>query len=266
VDGYHAKEDAMQTRTLATLVAGALALAAGTTSAQTDRDEQAVRVAHADRWEPGAPDGFCRLRLYVDANARVELHEDQVIVRTGAGRRAYDTGSRCNQPLPVHPVRDFRVTAESGRGQLLDVVAPARDNGFTAGLTIDDPHGGGDTYELLVAWRNPAAQAAPPVALALPPVPPVALAAPTRYDDTVACQERVRRDFLARNDGTADLEVTSAPTRYDAGPVRDRLRGEGWARNANEARPMGYECLVDPRTNAVIASSYELGARRYSAR
>ena len=256
----------MQARTLATLVLGALAVAAGTASAQTYRDEATVRVARADRWEPDARDGFCRLRVYVDANARVELHEDQVIVRTGAGRRAYDTGSRCNQPLPTHAVRDFRVTAESGRGQVLDVVAPARDNGFTAGLTIDDPRGGGDTYELLVAWRNPGAVSPPPVASLPPPVPPIALAEPSPYEDARACQERVRRDFLARNDGTADLEFTGAPSRYDAGPVRDRIRGEAWARNAAESRPLSYECLVDPRANAVIASSYELGPRRYSAR
>ena len=249
----------MQTRTLAALVAGALAIAAGTASAQTYREEQTVRVARADRWEPDAPDGFCRLRVYVDANARVELHQDQVIVRTGAGRRAYDTGSKCNQPLPTHPVRDFRVTSESGRGELRDVVAPARDNGFTAGITVDDPRGGGDTYELLVAWRNPAALPSPPVATLPPPAPPtVALVEPPRFDDTLACQERVRGDFLARNDSTADLEFTSPPTRYDAGPVRDRIRGEAWARNASESRPMSYECLVDQRANTVVASRYEL--------
>ena len=251
----------MQTKTLATLVAGALAIAAGTASAQTYRDEQAVRIAHADRWQPGAPDGFCRLRVHVDDNARVELHEDQVIVRTGSGRRAYDAGSSCNQPLPMHPVRDFRVTSESGRGNVRDVVAPARDNGFTAGITIDDPRGGGDIYELLVAWRNPASLPAPPLATLPPPVPPVALAERAPYDDTRACHDRVRQDFLARNDATADLEFTSPPSRYEAGPVRERIRGEAWARNANESRPMTYECLVDPRGNTVVAASYELGAR-----
>jgi hypothetical protein len=247
------------------LVAAALALPAGAASAQST-DEQSVRVARADRWDPGAPDGFCRLRVYVDDNARVELHGDQVIVRTHAGRRAYDTGSTCNQPLPTQPVEDFRVTSESGRGAVVDVVTPSRGNGFTAGLTIDDPRGGGDTYELLVAWRNPGAVTPPPVAVApqpLPaPLPPVASADPAPFDDSRACQDRVRAEFLARNDETAYLEFNAPPTVHDQGPIRERIRGHAWARNRNETRPMSYECLVNYRTNRVLSSSYELGPRR----
>src|SRR5690349_4465249 len=108
----HAEGDTpMRSKTLMTLVAAALAIAAGAATAQ-DREVQSVHVARADRWDPGSPDGFCRLRLFVDDNARVELHGDEVIVRTNSGRRAYDTGSTCNQPLPTQPVADFRVTSE----------------------------------------------------------------------------------------------------------------------------------------------------------
>jgi hypothetical protein len=256
------KEVVMKSKILVTLVAATLGLAAATASAQTYREEQSVRVARADRWEPGAPEGFCRLRVYVDDSARIELHGDQVIVRTHSGGRAHDTGTRCNQPLPAQPVEDFRVTSEGGRGAVVDVVTPSRANGFTAGLTIDDPRGGGDTYELLVAWRNPAAMPVPPVAVAPEPVPPLAAADAVPFDDARACQDRVRRDFLARNDDTAYLEFTAAPSVHDQGPIRERIRGQAWARNRNESRPMSYECLVNYRTNRVLASSYELGPHR----
>ena len=258
----------MASKTLAPLVAAALAVVAGTASAQGSRDEQQVRIARADRWEPGAPDGFCRMRVYVDQNARVELHGDQVIVRTRSGRRSYDTGTRCNQPLPTATVTDFRVTTEAGRGSVTDVVAPAPNNGFTAGMTIDDPRGGGDTYELLVAWHNPA-PVAPPVAVAAPPAvavvpvaPAVTVAEAAPFDEERACQDRIRRDFLARNDETAYLEFTTQPSHYDTGPVRERIRGDAWARNRNESRPVTYECLVNHITDRVLASSYELGPRR----
>ena len=261
----------MASKTLAPLVAAALAVAAGTASAQTYREEAQVRIARADRWEPGAPDGFCRMRVYVDQNARVELHGDQVIVRTRSGRKSYDTGTRCNQPLPTQSVTDFRVTTEAGRGAVMDVVAPAPNNGFTAGMTIDDPRGGGDTYELLVAWHNPAPVAPPPievaqapttVAVVPAPAPAVTVAEAPPFNEERACQDRIRRDFLARNDETAYLEFTTQPSHYDTGPVRERIRGDAWARNRNESRPVTYECLVNHITDRVLASSYELGPRR----
>jgi hypothetical protein len=248
----------MGSRTVAPIVATALAAIAGGAWAQPE--EQVARVARADEWNPAAADGFCHLRLYVDENARVELHGDQVVVRTASGRRSHDTGTRCNQPLPAQPVADFRVTAEGGRGAVMDVVAPARDNGFTAALTIDDRRAGGDTYEILVAWHNPGTIVAPPVAVATASTPPPVLAeALPVFDDARACQDRVRRDFLARNDDTADVEFTTAPTRQDTGPVRQRIRGDAWARNRNESRPMTYECVVNHLTDRVLASSYELG-------
>ena len=265
----------MRSKTLAPLVAAALSIAAGAASAQGE--EQVARIVRADEWNPGAADGFCRLRVFVDDSARLELHGDQVIVRTLSGKRNHDAGSRCNQPLPVQAVTDFRVTTEAGRGAVIDVVAPARDNGFTAGMTIDDRRTGGDMYEILVAWHNPGVVASPPreVAVAPEPVPPLAVTvAPTPaprvaiadplpdFDEARACQDRVRHDFLARNDDTAYLEFTTAPSFHDTGPIRERIRGDAWARNRNESRPMTYECLVNHVTNRVLSASYELGPRR----
>jgi hypothetical protein len=77
----------------------------------------------------------------------------------------------------------------------------------------------------------------------------------------------VRGDFLARNrDGDAYLEFTGAPSRDDAGPNRERIRGEAWARNRVQSRPLTYECIVNERTNRVVTSNYEVRARgRYSS-
>jgi hypothetical protein len=249
----------MKATYVSAIVAAALAGTAGAAAAQSFGAEElaTTRIARAPEWSPGNPDGFCRLRVWVDDRARVELRGDQVMVRMHSGRRSYDTGTACNQPLPFHRVEDFRVTSESGRGALLDVAAPARSNDFTGALTIDDPQGGGDTYEILVAWRNPG----PPI------VAPVAVGEPyPAFDDARACQARVRRDFLARNEPGAWLEFTAAPLRDDMGPRRDRIRGEAWARGRFEARPVAYECVVNERTNRVVASSYEvLPPRRYGA-
>ena len=69
----------------------------------------------------------------------------------------------------------------------------------------------------------------------------------------------VRGDFIARNrDGDAYLEFTSVPLRDEAGANRERIRGEAWARNRVESRPISYECVLNERSNRVLSSSYEV--------
>ena len=242
------------------LAAGALALAAGAPVQAQPRyvDDYSVRIARAPDWNVAAPDGRCRLRLWVDDRARVELRGDQIVVRTQNGRRSYDQGSVCNQPLPFGRIEDFRVTAERGRGAIMDVERPTRRNNFTGALTIDDPQGGGDDYELVLAWHNPGDRRVAPLA-AGDPYP--------WFDETRACQDRVRGDFLARNrDTDAYVEFTTVPARDDAGPNRERIRGEGWARNRHESRPIAYECVVNELSNRVVSASYDVLARsRYSS-
>lgn len=246
----------MDRKWTALLISSALALAGSTlAAAQTYKyvDNYSFRVARAPEWNLAANEGFCRLRIYVDDRARIQLHGDQIIVATETGRRSTDRGSMCNQPLPFGHVNDFRVTTERSRGAIMEVTAPNRGNDFTGGLTIDDPQNGGDIYEVVVAWRN-----APPVA-----VPPVAVNEPLPYfDQARACQERVRSEFLNRNrDFDAYLEFAGTATRDDAGPNRDRIRGEGFARNRDESRPITYECVLNGRNNRVITAAYELGPR-----
>lgn len=242
----------MKTRWMTLLVSSALAAAGSTLAgAQTDRyvENYSIRMAHAPEWNVAANEGFCRLRIYVDDRARVQLRGDQIVVATESGKRSTDQGSMCNQPLPAGPVDDFRVTAENARGSIINVTAPNPANNFTGGLTIDDPQSGGDIYELVVAWRNPVPR-------------PVAAAEPyPYYDEARACQDRVRSEFLTRNrDVDAYLEFTGPSAREGVAPNRERIRGDGWARNREDSRPITYECVLNHRTNRVLSASYEVGA------
>ena len=205
------------------------------------------RIAHAPDWNLSAAEGHCQLRVFVDDRATVQLRGDQIIVNTRSGRTSYDQGSVCNQPLPFHEVNDFRVTANRGRGSITDVRGPNRLNNFTGSVSIHDPQNNGDLYVIDVAWIN--AQSAPP---------PLASSDYPYFDETRACQDRVRGEFLARNSEDAYIEFTTVPRREEAGPARERIAGEAFARNRVDSRPLRYECVVNMRTNRVIAANYEL--------
>src|ERR1043165_7818318 len=208
-------------------VAGALCTAGGA-AAQAQPYVYRVPPAGGTQWAMNADEGQCRLRVWIDDRAQVRLHGDQVIVDTRAGRRSFDQGSVCNQPLPMHRVENFRVTLEQGRGRVVDVNSPNARNNFNGSVTVEDPQGGGDSYELVMAWRNPEGFRAAPLA-ANEPNP--------FYDETRACQERVRHQFGRNNeDSDAYLEFIGTVDRDDAGPGRERIRGEAWARNHDESR------------------------------
>jgi len=236
-------------------VAGALC-AAGVAAAQAPN---VYRVSPEGRdFALNADEGQCRLHIWIDERAQVKLRGDQIIVDTRAGRQSFDQGSVCNQPLPLHRVENFRVTLAQGRGRVVDVNSPNPRNEFSGSVTVEDPQRGGDSYELIMAWRNPEGFRAPPLA-ANEPSP--------YFDETRACQERVRHQFLTNNtDGDAYVEFNGFTDRDDMGPNRERIRGEEIARNASESRRMSYECLLNDRTNRVLSASYDLlGPRRYSS-
>lgn len=241
----------MKRKWIPLLVALAGTATAATAVAQPRYEDYSFRIGRAPDWNMTAADGICRLRIFVDDAAQVQLRGDQIIVRTQSGQRSFDQGSVCNQPLPFHRVDNFRVTTERGRGQVMNVEPPMRRNNFAGSMRIEDPQRGGETYELVVAWRNTEG---------LPE--PVAQGPYPYYDETRACQERVRADFLTRNpDGDAYLEFNSLPLRDEAGSNRERLRGEAWARNRMETRPITYECILNDRTNRVLSASYEVRER-----
>jgi len=235
---------------LLTSCAAGIAAAEEHARAVPDPAEAAYR-ARAPEWRASAPEGHCTLRIHVDDKANVMLRGSQVIVTTIRGKRSYDEGSYCTQPLPAHPVRNFRVTAENGRGHITDVHSPQQANEFTGTVSISDPARAGDTYVLDVAWNDAAVE---------PPAPqPIAAGEPyPAYDEARACQERVRDEFLARNRESASLEFTELPLREALGPERERISGRAWATNRVETRAIQYECTVSDRTSRVLASNYEL--------
>jgi hypothetical protein len=260
----------MNPRPIRIALATALALGAAGTALAADyvyRDNYTYRLAHAPEWNVSAPDGYCRLRIWVDDRARVQLRGDQIIVDTNSGKRSFDEGSVCTQPLPATNVADFRVTAERGRGQVVEVRAPEPRNGYTGAMTIVDPQNGGDNYELVVSWRNPGS-VVEPVATAV--VPPVAMAVAGPYDiQTQRCQERVRGQFLGRNpDSSAFLDFTGVPAVEQLNATREVIRGEATGGNRFETRGVHYQCEFDVHSSDVQAAYYDVhgpSRRRYSS-
>lgn len=238
----------MNRKHIGTAVAAAFAL--GAALAANAQDYYTYRLARAPEWNLAAATGSCHLRIWVDDRAQVQLRGDEIIVNTRSGKRSYDQGSSCTQPLPFHAVENFHVAAAAGRGQVIEVRDPTRRNDFTGALTIVDPQNGGDSYDVVVSWNNPAG--APSVVAVAPDNPyPV-------YDETRACQERVRHDFLSRNDVDAYLEFNEWAQRNDVGGNRERIAGRGWARNRDDSRPITYECIMNMRTNRVQSASYDV--------
>jgi hypothetical protein len=248
----------MNRKILGAAIAGALTLGGAFAAQAQDyrNDNYTYRLGRSADWNVSAADGMCRLRIWVDDRATVNLRGDQIVVNTTSGKRSFDQGSVCSQPLPFHGVQNFRVSAEQGRGQVIEVREPTRRNNYTGALTIVDPQNGGEVYELVVAWNNPGTR----------PVEPLASNDPFPYfDETRACQDRVRREFLSKNDGDAYLEFTGMSDRESLSDNRERIRGDAWARNRVESRGIVYECILNDRTNRVLSSSYELRGRgRYS--
>jgi hypothetical protein len=272
-------EEAMNTKLIHAAVVGALA-AAGTLAAHAEErvyrieSDYAHRVARAPDWNVAAADGMCRLRIWVDDRARVKLRGDRIEVESDSGKRSFDQGSACTQPLPDHAVADFHVVVEHGRGTVMEVRAPEGGNDYTGGVSVDDPQDGGDTYQLVMAWRNPgvvvgSAVVAPPAVVASAGAPVVADSAPlgdyTYVDEVRACQDKVRAEFLQRNrDGAAYLEFDSpARTEHLVGMPRMHIRGSAWARNRSEDARIRYRCTIDNQEQRVLSASYDVRGPRH---
>jgi hypothetical protein len=242
----------MKCTAISFLAAGTAALAVTSAAAQPMGRHYDVRVALAPGWSAAAPEGQCRLRVWVDDLARVAMRGDRVVIRTDAGERSYDLGSACDHPLPFGRVTDLQVRGERARGLLLGVEPPARRNDYTTAFTIHDPQRGGDEYDVVLEWRNPD-----------PIVAPVAVGPAPWMDEARACQERVSDEFFARNPGSATYLqfATGASASLDAGFGRNRIRGAGLVRDHEEAWPMAYECVVNEAGDSVLIAAYEVDSR-----
>ena len=254
------------------LAAAAAALAAGSLAARAEErvyrieSDEAHRIAPAPGWNVAAADGMCRLRIWVDDRARVKLHGDEIVVETNSGKRSFDEGSVCTQPLPAAPVDNFHVVVERGRGTVMEVREPDHRNDYTGAVSIVDPQNGGDNYEIVMAWHNPGVVvgAAPLPAPVVVPAPVAVAPAPdyALFDEARACQDQVRAKFVQKNpDGDAYVEFGSAPLRETVSAERDRIRGDAWARNRTESRPITYECRIDRNGQRVVSAYYDVRGR-----
>jgi len=260
-------------------VAGALAAAALAAHAEERiyrvEGDYAHPIQHAPDWNIAAVDGMCRLHIWVDDRARVRLHGDRIEVVTDSGKRSYDQGSACTQPLPRHTVDNFHVVIERGRGTVMEARAPENRNGYTGSVTVVDPQDGGDTYDLVMAWHNPGVivgeASAPDVVVGntpapdvvVPNTPPPGVAYPATFDQARACQDRVRARFLDRNTSAdAYLDFDSAPQHeYIGSPTRTRITGSALAGNRGETRRIDYRCTIDDRRQRVLSAEYDVRPR-----
>lgn len=253
------------------LTAFAAALAAGSLAARAEErvyrieSDEAHRIAPAPEWNVAAADGMCRLRIWVDDRARVKLHGDQIVVETSSGKRSFDEGSVCTQPLPATVVDNFHVVVERGRGTVMEVRQPDHRNDYTGAVSIVDPQNGGDNYEIVMAWHNPGVVAGALVGTAPAPVlAPAPVPAPeyTLFDEARACQDQVRAKFVQKNpDADAYVEFGGTPLRETVSGARDRIRGDAWARNRTESRPITYECRIDRNDQRVVSAYYDVRGR-----
>jgi hypothetical protein len=249
------------------LIAVAAALAAGSLASRAEErvyrieSDEAHRIAPAPGWNVAAADGMCRLKIWVDDRAHVKLHGDQIVVETNSGKRSFDEGSVCTQPLPAATVDGFHVVVERGRGTVMEVREPDHRNDYTGAVSIVDPQNGGDNYEIVMAWHNPG------VVVGTAPAPvtvpaPVPIPQYTLFDEARACQDQVRAKFVQKNaGGDAYVEFGGTPLRETVSAERDRIRGDAWARNRTESRPITYECRIDRNDQRVVSAYYDVRGR-----
>jgi len=209
------------------------------------QSEIQLRVRQQPGWDPGAREGRCEVRVWVDHLAEFRMRGDGIFVRTVEGARSYDEGSACSQPLPYNSIRDFQIRQIAGRNRVSLVQQPSRMNNYTASFSINDDQGGGDHYAFEVTWRLEGDRPNAPAPF---------------FDDIRACQDSVRQRFLSRNGRGAYIDFDGSAERQNQGRDRELIRGRGAAKNRNESRDITYSCVMDTRSGQVRSGDYQYSA------
>ena len=97
--------------------------------------------------------GQCDIRLQIDDEVEVTVRGDLVYLRTIKGRDGRDDGSECNEPLPNHPVADFKFEVKDSRGEIRLIAEPSRRTDFQAVVRIRDNDSGEGRYHFRLSWR-----------------------------------------------------------------------------------------------------------------
>src|SRR5579859_6352700 len=128
---------------LSILIAAAVAMIAGSLSAQVSERGAAMRGG-------GGPDGGrCTIEVVVDGAAEVEIRGDVAVLRTLRGQPAQFRRFECDGVLPRNPAH-FRFAGVDGRGTQ-ELIREPRDGGFAV-VRIEDPTGGAEGYTFDVMW------------------------------------------------------------------------------------------------------------------
>lgn len=103
------------------------------------------------RGDDGRTTGRVRWRGTVDDDVHLVIRDNQVEVRTIGGSPYYNATFNFTSPLPRRRVNVSAVRLK-GRGDVVVIQQPSRDNDFTAVVQIRDPSGGAREYEIEVSW------------------------------------------------------------------------------------------------------------------
>jgi hypothetical protein len=115
-----------------------------------DKQFRARKMARNDV-PPGK--GQCDIRLQIDDEVEVTVRGDLVYLRTIKGRDGRDDGSECNEPLPNHPVADFKFEVKDSREEIRLIAEPSRQTDFQAVVRIRDSDSGEGRYHFRLSWR-----------------------------------------------------------------------------------------------------------------
>jgi hypothetical protein len=99
----------------------------------------------------GRTTGRVRWRGTVDAEVNLVIRDNQIEVRTLGGSIYGDGTYNFTSPLPRRRV-NINATRIKGRGSVVVIQQPSRDNNFTGVVQILDPSGGAREYEIEVTW------------------------------------------------------------------------------------------------------------------
>lgn len=103
------------------------------------------------RPDDGRTTGRVRWRGTVDDNVQLLIRENNIEVRTIGGSPYYNATFNFTSPLPRRRV-NVNAVKINGRGDVIVIQQPSRDNDFTAVVQIRDPSGGAREYEIEVSW------------------------------------------------------------------------------------------------------------------
>ncbi|MCI0665769.1 MAG: hypothetical protein L0220_32330, partial [Acidobacteria bacterium] len=87
----------------------------------------------------------------VDGESVIKFRGDQSFDERLSGRGVSGAGFQFSSPLPSQPVNVSLVNTE-GRGEILLIDQPNRDNDYTASVRIRDNRGGSGNYAFTLTW------------------------------------------------------------------------------------------------------------------